>query len=30
MKLLPQNNINNIVSTMVNSSAMKNISIKAK
>lgn len=30
MKLLPQNNINSIVSTMINTSAMKNISTKAK
>ncbi len=30
MKLLPQNNISSIVSGMVNTSAMKNISTKAK
>lgn len=28
--LLPQNNINSVVNTMVNSSAMRNISTKAK
>jgi hypothetical protein len=30
MKLLPQNNINSVVSTLINTSAMKNISTKAK
>ena len=30
IKLLPQNNITNVVNTMVNTSAMKNISLKAK
>jgi len=30
MKLLPQNNINNVVSTLITTSAMKNISLKAK
>jgi len=30
MKLLPQNTITSVVSTLVNSSAMKNISTKAK
>ena len=30
IKLLPQNNINSVVSTMVTTSAMKNISLKAK
>lgn len=27
---MPQNNLNTVVSTLVNSSAMKNISLKAK
>lgn len=30
IKLLPQNNINSVVTTMVTTSAMKNISLKAK
>jgi hypothetical protein len=30
MKLLPNNNINSVVAQMVNTSAMKNISLKAK
>lgn len=30
MKLLPHNNINTVVSTLINTSAMKNISTKAK